>query len=370
MPFDSFDYAPFEEQGGRGDHPPWHLLSGDWSNDKPVGCDSQRGDILSEPLAIDIGTFQGSCLGPLLFNVVSNSISCYIPSNINGFSTYSVRYADDTQVAITGPRSRLPELSLALENVLDVLCTWFSQHGMMVNASKTELLVCGDRQQLLKVGEPPQIQFMGQSIPFSKTVKNLGVIMDPELSWEPHIDTVIKRCFGILIGLIHIRHVIPLNILPRIVDALVLSHVRYCAAVYGSASRSNVAKLQKVLNFSARVISGRRKYDHVSDVISALGWLRVPEMISFFELSLMHGILTFGKPDLLRSWFTFNHEHVCRDTRQSHHLTLPRVRNNHGKRRFVYRVAEKYNRLAITNRYSSLAAPSFKAKIRNLLLTQ
>ena len=328
------------------------------------------GDILSEPLAIDIGTFQGSCLGPLLFNVVSNSISCYIPSNINGFSTYSVRYADDTQVAITGPRSRFPELSLALENVLDVLCTWFSQHGMMVNASKTELLMCGDRRQLLKVGEPPQIHFMGQSIPFSKTVKNLGVIMDPELSWEPHIDTVIKRCFGILIGLIHIRHVIPLNILPRIVDALVLSHVRYCASVYGSASRSNVAKLQKVLNFSARVISGRRKYDHVSDVISALAWLRVPEMISFFELSLMHGILTFGKPDLLRSWFTFNHEHVCRDTRQSHHLTLPRVRNNHGKRRFVYRVAEKYNRLAITNRYSSLAAPSFKAKTRNLLLTQ
>ena len=85
---------------------------------------------------------------------------------------------------------------------------------------------------------------------------------------------------------------------------------------------------------------------------------------------MMHGILTFGKPDLLCSWFTFNHEHVCRDTRQSHHLTLPRVRNNHGKRRFVYRVAEKYNRLAITNRYSSLAAPSFKAKTRNLLLTQ
>ena len=57
-------------------------------------------------------------------------------------------------------------------------------------------------------------------------------------------------------------------------------------------------------------------------------------------------------------------------TRQSHHLTLPRVRNNHGERRFVYRVAEKYILLAITNRYSSLAAPSFKAKTRNLLLTQ
>ena len=124
------------------------------------------GDSLSEPRSIDIGTFQGSCLGPLLFNVISNSIDCYIPSTVNGFSTYSVRYADDTQVTITGPRSRLPEMRLALENVLDVLCIWFSQHGMMVNASKTEFLMCGDRRQLRQIGEPPQIQFMGQSLPF------------------------------------------------------------------------------------------------------------------------------------------------------------------------------------------------------------
>ncbi|KAF0304016.1 hypothetical protein FJT64_024074 [Amphibalanus amphitrite] len=104
---------------------------------------------------------QGSCLGPLLFNIVSNNISCYIPSTINDFHTFSVRYADDTQVAITGPRSRLPDLKLSLESLLDVLCTWFSQHGMMVNASKTELLMCGDRRQLSQIGEPPQIEFMG-----------------------------------------------------------------------------------------------------------------------------------------------------------------------------------------------------------------
>ena len=250
------------------------------------------------PLFI-IGTFQGSCLGPLLFNIVSNSISCYIPSSVNGFNTFSVRYADDTQVAISGPRSRLPELKLALESVLDTLCTWFSQHGMKVNAGKTELLLCGDRRQLLQIEEPPCIEFMGQSLTFSKSVKNLGVTMDSELSWQPHINNIIKRCFGILIGLMHIRHIIPLELLPRIVDSLVLSHVRYCASVYGSANRTNVTKLQKVINFSARVISGRRKYDHVSDVIDSLAWLRAPDIISYFDLSMMHGILTLEKPDLL-----------------------------------------------------------------------
>ena len=49
------------------------------------------------------------------------------------------------------------------------------------------------------------------------------------------------------------------------------------------------------------------------------------------------------------------------------HLTLPRVRNNYGKRRFAYRAADMYNQLVITNSHSNLAMPVFKAKIRELL---
>ena len=325
------------------------------------------GDVLSEPRIIDIGTFQGSCLGPLLFNIVSNNISCYIPSSISGFRTFSVRYADDTQVAITGPRSRLPEMKLALESLLDELSTWFSQHGMMVNASKTELLVCGDRRQLAQITDPPQVDFMGQTLTPTNAAKNLGVVMDSELSWEPHINSTIKRCFGILIGLMHIRHIIPSNVLPKIIDALVFSHLRYAASVYGSASRSQIVKLQKVINFSAKVVSGRRKYDHVSDVISDLSWLRAQDIVKYFDLSLIHGIISYGKPDVLRSWIRHNHEHVTRNTRQSYHLTLPSVKNNHGKRRFMYRAAELYNRLAIGNGHCGLPMTRFKAKMREVL---
>jgi len=106
------------------------------------------GQTLSEPRDITIGTFQGSCLGPLLYNIFSNDIACFIPHHIDGFRVTIVRYADDSQVAITGPRSRLEEMKRSLESVLDVMCTWFMQHGMLVNASKTELLLCGDRRQV------------------------------------------------------------------------------------------------------------------------------------------------------------------------------------------------------------------------------
>ena len=184
-----------------------------------------------------------------------------------------------------------------------------------------------------------------------------------ELTHYPHY----KPLFWTLIGLMHIKHVIPHHLLPKIVDALVLSHVRYCVPVYGSANRTHVSKLQKVFNFAARVISGRRKYDHISDVISELGWMNVSEMVTYFDLCLMHAVLTFGKPDMLRSWLTFNYEHVSRDTRQSRHLTLPRVRTSHGKRRFVFRAAEAYNRLVISNGLSDVNMTVFKRKIRNIV---
>ena len=48
--------------------------------------------------------------------------------------------------------------------------------------------------------------------------------------------------------------------------ALVISRVRYCLTVYGNGTQKNFDRLQKILNFAARVIFGRRKFDHVSDL--------------------------------------------------------------------------------------------------------
>ena len=64
------------------------------------------GDVYSKPLPIKTGTFQGTCLGPLLFNIASNDLACHIPDQINGFQVTVVRYADDTQIAVTGPREK------------------------------------------------------------------------------------------------------------------------------------------------------------------------------------------------------------------------------------------------------------------------
>ena len=301
------------------------------------------GENLSEPARISIGTFQGTCLGPLLSNIATNDLACHIPSEINGFKVTLVRYADDCQLAITGPRNRIDEMRTSLELVLEIMSQWFQQHGMLVNAGKTGLIVCGDRRKLTRIEQTPSIMFMGQQLGCKSAVKNLGVMMDSQLGWESHVKLICDRCFGILIGLAHAKHMLPRDVLPRLIDSLVFSQLRYCIQVFGSANSTCFGKIQSVFNFAARVLSGRRKYDHISDVLRQLGWLNASQFLVYSDLCLLYKVLTSGRPRALYEMFRFNHEVNQRETRQSNHLAVTRPRTNHGKRTFCYRASQLYN---------------------------
>ena len=127
-------------------------------------------DTLSEPRAIDISTFQGTCLGPLLFNVVSNSISCYIPSGINGFSAFSVRYADTLRwpylVHVAGCQNwEASAWEPAGHAVHLVLPAWHEGQRRQNRASCVRWQAAGGPNC-----EPRRIELMGELLPLSKTV--------------------------------------------------------------------------------------------------------------------------------------------------------------------------------------------------------
>ena len=115
-----------------------------------------------------------------------------------------------------------------------------------------------------------------------------------------HTGDVVRRCTGTLCGLSHSRHSLPQSVLPTLVQGLVFSVIRYCLSVYGATNTTQRKRLQKLVRFAARVVSGRRKYDHVSDVIEARGWLNADSMYSYHCLVLLHKMLAFG-PACLRS---------------------------------------------------------------------
>ena len=163
---------------------------------------------------------------------------------------------------------------------------------------------------------------------------------------------------------------VPAGVAGSLIDSLVLSQLRYCVEVYGNGSSENLDLIQKVLNFAARIISNRQKYDHITDVLHKLEWLNARQFIEYFDLCMLYSMVSTGQPHLLASQFKFNRDVRERSTRQSNEIHLARPRTNHKKRTFVYPASALINSSDIKNSNSltSNSVPTFSYPVHTGML--
>ena len=268
-------------------------------------------------------------------------------------------------MAVFGRQRDSDALVLSLEQNLAALSHWFQKNAMNVNASKTQLIVVGTGQSLSMMPQI-QVEFMGATILGSRTVKNLGVVFDQNMTFSAHVDDFVRRCTGLLSGLSHSRHSLPQSTLSTIVQALAVSPVRYCISVYGVCGTTQIARLQKLLNFGARVISGRRKYDHISDVLEDLKWLTAGNLHLYHSLTSLKHMLSTGQPETLYSSLVSRGDIHHRMTRQADRLDRPAIRTDSGRRRFLFSAVTAYN--ALPQSLRDMAPRRFRWKLRKHLL--
>ena len=296
--------------------------------------------VLSRPLPNTMGVFQGSALGPLLFTIFSNDLA------LHADDACVFQYADDTQLLVSGPKNNVSGLISRMEASLEALNKWFHSNALKVNASKTQLMIFGSRQNLKHL-PPVVVSFRDTELEPCAQAGNLGVVFDSCLTWEAHVSELSRRCMGLLIGLSHVRHCLPDGVIKTIVTALVISRVNYCLSVYGNGTKKNLNRLQKILNFATRVIFGRRKFDHVTDLREKLNWMPPEFMYKLQTMATARKAIHYGEPVALASMFAKNRDSSTRNrnTRQDNLLQLQRPRLETGKRRFSYRAAELLNDL-------------------------
>ena len=114
-----------------------------------------------------------------------------------------------------------------------------------------------------------------------KFARDLGVILDSHLAFNEHVVQTVSSCISRLGEINRVKHAFDKRTLIIIINTLVFSKLFYCSNVWSNTSQANLDKLQSVQNFASRIVTGSRKYDHITPQLKKLGWLSVRQQLYF-----------------------------------------------------------------------------------------
>ena len=230
----------------------------------------------SEEIIIKFGVPQGSVLGPILFNIYIRSIYSSVTSksfNIHGF-------ADDHQVYKSfKPDNEYKVLCTDLPKCFQDIEQWMTEHYLQLNPGKTEITIFGTKKVFSEL--EINIVFLKSSVCIRtvQVAKNLGFLLDSNLRLDPQIKKLKASVCHKLRNISKMRLFLSENQVQIITQALVISSLDYCNALYIGANQSILKQLQNLQNRAARVIKGLKRKDHVEPYMEELHWLKVKERV-------------------------------------------------------------------------------------------
>ena len=103
---------------------------------------------------------------------------------------------------------------------------------------------------------------------------------------------------------------------------------------HDDTTSKNLNKLQSVKNFACRIVSGARKYDHVTPILKDLNWLPVTTQLYYRSATMAFKCMTGRVPTYISSQFIKRQDVSNRNTRNSQQLNIPLFKTATGQRTF------------------------------------
>ena len=183
---------------------------------------------------------------------------------------------------------------------------WMSCNFLKLNADKTEVTVLGFRSQLAKV-DLPTVNIAGVDITItSDPIKNLGVMFDRGLTMASQVASITRSANFRLLNIRRARKMLTTDATKLAVHTLVTSKLDHCNSLLAGINNTLISKLQNVQRTAARLITGKRKYDPITQDLIKLHWLPVHLRIDFKILVLTYKCLHQQAPDYLSNMLTIH----------------------------------------------------------------
>ena len=203
-------------------------------------------------------------------------------------------------------------------------------------------------------------------------VRDLGVLLDNDLSLKKHVSKVASVCYFHLRRLKPIRRILGRQITTSLVNTSVLSRLDYCNCVLAGLPKLAIAPLQRVQNAAARLICGLGPRDHVTPALYELHWLPVEQRVTFKLCVFMHLIHIGRSPSYLSELVTSTSSIASRSLLRSacsQRYEQPATRLKLGERSFAFAGPAAWNSLT-TSLHNITNYESFKRELKTVRFRQ
>lgn len=257
---------------------------------------------------ISYGVPQGSILGPMLYNIYINNLVIDVPHQD------MFLYADD--IVLTFNSATLEDLEKNSYITLTQIHQFLNNLNLHLNLKKTVFMEFS--RIVREEDESPTINIALTEIEQKNTSKYLGIIIDDDLSWEPHINEVCHKLASTVFLLGQLAKYRCINLLKLVYHSLFESRLRYGLLVWGSATDNLLKRVFMLQKRAIRVLAGLRRRDSCRNSFKELQLLTFPSLY-IYEVIMHARFSSCGAQD-----GTAVHDHNTRarvDLRQNRHRT-------------------------------------------------
>ena len=303
---------------------------------------------------ITSGVPQGSVLGPLFFLVYINDLPLHITSE-----TQNDLFADDASIHTNNEDIKTIETNL--QNNITEAKKWCDKNSMIIHPEKTKCMVITTRQQKQRTNPTLELNLDTTKIEQVKCHRMLGVLIDSELNWNFHIDSIIKRISKNIFLLTKLKKLTSTDNLKLFFNAQIMPHFNYASTLFDNCSKDAFKPLNSIHRRAVKHLINQPG-QQTDEKLKILKILPLEKQFEFNKTLLVHRIYHERTPSYLKNLIEKPPERY-----HSKNLILPLPRIDLYKGSLSYSGTYIWNKLPQELK-NITSENSFKNKLKNLLL--
>ena len=300
-----------------------------------------------------MGVPQGSCLGPLLFNLYINDIHNLLKNVL------TILFADDSTVLIKS--NSVTNLAFKLNCILYKIHDWCNCNKLSLNVNKTKVMVFNSKNKQL-----PRVTLNSNDVEVVTRYKYLGFILDNSLRHTYHIHKLISKMKQYRAITFKINKYFNLDTAKKFYYSMIHSQFCYGTIIWaGTVKTANFKVLKTLQNRIIKNLFSRHlAHIPVNSIYKQLKILKVEDIYKLKTCLTMYRCLNLGFLPYVHDIITKLVRNHVYDTRYGRDFLMPIPSVKSIELNLIYQIIKAWNELDISIRTSQNVI-AFKRKLIN-----